>query len=58
MASEFQIKALENKLATFKPDVQGKYPKEYYALFNKIKNLKSQLTKQVQDKRWNDFLAQ
>jgi len=58
MATEYQIKILENKLAMFKPDARGKYSSEYYALFNKIKNLKRQMTKQVKYKNWNDFLAQ
>ena len=58
MITEYQIKALENKLATIKPDANGKYPPAYYALANKIKALKTDLVAQIKNKRWNDFLAQ
>jgi len=58
MATEYQIKALENKLATMKPDSNGQYSGAYYALFNKIKTLKKDMVKQVKFKQWDDFLAQ
>lgn len=59
MATEYQIKELERKLSLIQPDkITGKFSAQYHALFNKIKNLKIELAKNSQDKRWNDFLAQ
>ncbi len=58
MASEYQIKVLENKLAQYKPNERGIYPSNYYALFNKIKALKKEMAKDIKIQKWNDFLAQ
>lgn len=56
MATEYQIKILEQKLASMKQDEQGKYDSHYYALFNKIKNLKKEMLRQ-DTKSWEDYLA-
>lgn len=56
MATKYQIEILDKKLAEMKPDANGKYDKHYYALFNKIKQLKKEMKRQDTNS-WQEYLA-
>lgn len=53
---ENTIAALTYKISKYTP-VNGKLPKQYYALDNKIKNLKKERQRLLSKKGWYDFLS-